>query len=97
MAGCVYDNVTIEDDYIPQCVSLFDDWNVLQWFINKHIRYEIPVIGNPENQSGDTVDDFDPSKMDKQKLGKYQDIWESMPPEAREIAAILVPAALVLS
>ena len=83
MAGCVYDNVTIEDDYIPQCVSLFDDWNVLQWFINKHIRYEIPVIGNPENQSGDTVDDFDPSKMDKQKLGKYQDIWESMPPEAR--------------
>ena len=83
MAGCVYDNVIVEDDYIPQCVSLFDDWDVIQWFINKNIRYEMPVIGNSKNQSGDTVDDFDPTKMEEIELGKYQDIWESMPPEAR--------------
>ena len=49
MAGCLYDKVIVEDDYIPQCTSLFDDWDVIQWFINKNIRYEIPVIGNSEN------------------------------------------------
>ena len=71
VSGYVGDEVIVEKDYFPMGVSLFDDIDVIQWYINKHIRNELPLL----RQSWETLSD--------EVIARYREIWEMMPPEGR--------------
>tara|TARA_R100001377_G_scaffold27711_2_gene14899 strand:- start:727 stop:1860 length:1134 start_codon:yes stop_codon:yes gene_type:complete len=71
LSGYLGNEVVVEDDYVPAGVSLFDDRDVLQWYINKHIRNELPLLRQSwEFLSGEIVEE-------------YRQIWEMLPPEGR--------------
>jgi|TARA_B100001750_G_scaffold248428_1_gene279382 hypothetical protein len=70
LAGYVHDEVIIEDDYVPSCVSLFDDTDVLQWFVNKYIRKELPVLRNDQ-------------ELNKTEYNEFRKVWEKIPTEGR--------------
>jgi hypothetical protein len=71
VSGYLGDEVIVEDDYFPMGVSLFDDRDVIQWYINKHIRNELPLLRQPWDTLSDEV------------ITRYREIWEMMPSEGR--------------
>jgi len=71
LAGYVQDEVIIDGDYVLPAVSLLDDRDVLQWYINKWIRHELPILKEPwENLTDDVIN-------------QYRKIWEMLPTEGR--------------
>ena len=71
LAGYIQDEVIIDGDYVLPGVSLLDDKDVIQWYINKWIRHEIPILKEPwENLTEDVIK-------------QYRQIWEMLPPEGR--------------
>ena len=71
LSGYLEDEVVVEDDYVPAGVSLFDDKDVLQWYINKHIRNELPLLRKSWKSLSDEM------------VGQYRQIWEMLPAEGR--------------
>ena len=58
LGGVVFDKVLLEKSefkhqtsFIPHCQSLYNDWDVMKWFINRQLEIEVPFKPKDENVS----------------------------------------------
>lgn len=79
LGGVVFDRVLLEKSefeeqemFIPHCQSLYSDWDVMKWFINRQLEREIPFGSNSKK-------DFENDNFFKEQ----KNIWRQLPEEER--------------
>ena len=79
LAGVVFDKVLLEKSefeeqtsFIPHCQSLYSDWDVMRWFINRQLEIEIPFEPNSKK-------DF----INNNSFNEQINIWRQLPEEDR--------------
>ena len=79
LAGVVFDKVLLEKSefeeqtsFIPHCQSLYSDWDVMRWFINRQLEIEIPFEPNSKK-------DF----INNNSFKEQKNIWRQLPEEDR--------------
>ena len=79
LGGVVFDKVLLEKSefeeqtsFIPHCQSLYSDWDVMRWFINRQLEIEIPFGPNSKK-------DF----INNNSFKEQKNIWRQLPEEDR--------------
>ena len=93
--GIVFDEVLLEKSefkeqtrFIPHCQSLYSDWDVMKWFINRQLKREVPFKPIDENVFINNNSFSGPTGSFK----KQKEIWRQLPVEDRlDPSNVIIP------